>query len=59
VQNQEEAFDKRELLGQSSVEEDRESRNRNDEKSTMPRPLTLQCVLLIVQSDQSLDDRSA
>jgi hypothetical protein len=59
VQNQEKALDKRKLLGQSSVEEDRESGHRNDKERTMPRPLSLQCVLFVVQGNQSLDDRSA
>ena len=59
MQNQEQALNKRKLLGQSSVEEDGEGCYRNDEKSTMPWPLTLQCVLFIVQSNQSLDDGPA
>jgi hypothetical protein len=56
VQNQEQTFDKRELLSQGSVEENGEGRDRDDEERTMPWPLTLQRVLLVVQSNQSLDD---
>ena len=59
MQNQEQALNKRKLLGQSSVEEDGESRDRDDEESPVPWPLTIQCVLFVVQSNQSLDDRSA
>ena len=48
VEHEQQAFDQRKLLGQSSIEEDGKGSDRNDQKSSMPRSLTLQCVLLVV-----------
>ena len=59
VENKQQAFDEGELLSQSSVEEDCESSDCNDQKSSMPWSLTFQSILLVVEGDQSLDDRSA
>lgn len=59
VEDEQQAFNERKLLSQSSVEEDCESSDCNDQKSSMPWSLTLQSILLVVEGDQSLDDRSA
>jgi hypothetical protein len=58
VEDEQQAFDQRKLLSQSSVEEDGKGSDRDDQEGSMPRSLTLQRVLLVVERNQSLDDCS-
>lgn len=59
MEDEQQAFDQGELLSQSSVEEDGEGSNRDDQEGSMPRSLAFQRVLLIVECNQSLNDRTA
>ena len=59
VEHEQQAFDQRKLLSQSSVEEDGKGSDRDNQERSMPRFLALQRVLFVVECDQSLNDRSA
>lgn len=58
VEHEQQAFDQRKLLSQSSVEEDGKGSDRNDQESSMPRSLAFQRVFLVVKRNQPLDDSS-
>lgn len=58
MQSEQQTFDQWKLFCQGGVEEDRKSRDGDDQQGTVPWLLGFR-IAIIVQDDQSLDDRSA
>lgn len=58
VKDEKETLDERQLLSQGRVEEDGERSDCNDKKRAVPGLLAIYRVVVVVQSDQSLDDRA-
>jgi hypothetical protein len=59
VKDEKQSFDQRKLFSQCSVEEYSKGRNRNNQEGPMPRSLTVQRIIFVVERNQSLNDRSA